>query len=206
MCKEKTGQEKIKQPKPLPKKEFIPDFGKEERKSKKTLVMLITTVCVLAMSVGGGYWYVTCSKNIGAIVQWEKEREAVFHVEMGRVVEKVVSYIESRCMVPDVVNMTEAEAKKSLKKRLTVQVKYTYSASVKKGKVISQSVKAGSIVKKGKTIVLTISKGEKVVATPKPVVQEPVYVPSKPKAPAVTKKTQIPKQDEDIEVEVIAEE
>ena len=53
---------------------------------------------------------------------------------------------------------------------------------------------------------LTISKGEKVVATPKPVVQEPVYVPSKPKAPAVTKKTQIPKQDEDIEVEVIAEE
>ena len=77
---------------------------------------------------------------------------------------------------------------------------------MKKGKVISQSVKAGSVVKKGKTIVLTISKGEKVVATPKPVVQEPVYVPSKPKAPAVTKKTQIPKQDEDIEVEVIAEE
>ena len=35
MCKEKTEQEKIKQPKPLSKKEFIPDFGKEERKSKE---------------------------------------------------------------------------------------------------------------------------------------------------------------------------
>ncbi|MBQ3599588.1 MAG: PASTA domain-containing protein [Lachnospiraceae bacterium] len=204
---EKTEQEKIKQPKPLPKKEFIPDFGKEEKKSRKKMVAVITTVCVLAMSVGGGYyWYVTYSKNTGAIIQGEKEREVISYVEMSKVAKKVISYIESRCKVPDVVNMTEAEAKKGLKMLLTVEVKHTYSTSVEKGKIISQSIEAGTVVKKGKTIVLTISKGEKVVATPKPVIQEPAYVPSKPKVPAVTKKPQVPKEDDDIEVEVIAEE
>lgn len=208
MGEEKTEQEKIKRPKPLPKKEFIPDFG-EEKKSRKWMVAVITAVCVLALSAGGGYWYITGPKYTGALVQWENVTEEVSPVEMNKIVNQSVSYMKSRCMVPDVESMTETKAKKKLENLLTVKVKYQYSTAVKKGKVIAQSIDAETLVKKGKKIVLTISKGKKVVVTPKPVVQEPVYEPSAPKVPVVTKKPQKKKkqpQDEDVEVEVIAEE
>jgi beta-lactam-binding protein with PASTA domain len=62
--------------------------------------------------------------------------------------------------IPDVVGTTTKDAKRKLNAAgLTPSVKRTASATVAKGKVISESPAAGTAVNKGTTVVLVVSKG-----------------------------------------------
>ena len=199
MDEENRKQEEIQQPALLPRKEFIPDFGEEEKTGGKSIFTIITIGIVISLLIGT-YQYITYSSYTGA----EPSKVAVSHMapelKSDVYTKHALSYMEERCVVPNVKNMTEKQADKRLKKLLVVEHKYSYSDSVKKGKVISQSIKAGTLKKKGIGIVLTISRGKKVVVTPKPVITSRPYIPSKP---VVTKK---PQEDDDFEVEIIAEE
>lgn len=65
-----------------------------------------------------------------------------------------------KCEMPDIMNMSENEAQKALKKEeLTLVSSEEYSDTVEKGHIISQDHKAGETLKKGSKIKAVISKG-----------------------------------------------
>ena len=65
-----------------------------------------------------------------------------------------------KCEMPDIMNMSENEAQRALKKEeLTLVSSEEYSDTVEKGHIISQDHKAGEILKKGSKIKAVISKG-----------------------------------------------
>ena len=73
-----------------------------------------------------------------------------------------------KIIAPDLVGMTENEAKELLKKcnlKLLVE-KRKYSDKIKKDKIISQGTKSGTVLQKGDTITVIVSKGVEMISVP----------------------------------------
>lgn len=88
-------------------------------------------------------------------------------VEPGETVQLVISKGPAPFDMPNVVGMTEKQAKDTLSaKGITVQIVYEYSNSVASGTVMRQSTAAGTSVKKGDSVTLTVSTGEKLISVP----------------------------------------
>ena len=84
-------------------------------------------------------------------------------VEPGQTVELTVSKGAAGFEMPDVVGMTETEAKAALSaKGLSVSVTYEYSTT-SKGTVLRQSIESGTTVTKGTTVTITVSSGEETI-------------------------------------------
>lgn len=93
--------------------------------------------------------------------------EAGTEVNEGTQITIVVSTGAASFNMPNVVGMTEANAKKQLSgKGLNVTVQYAKNDQVAEGKVISQSVKSGAAVQKGTAVTLTVSSGKPTVSVP----------------------------------------
>lgn len=88
-------------------------------------------------------------------------------VKKGSKVQVVLSKGIEKKKVPNLVGLTEQEAKKKLKKQqLKCKSKTSYNAYIAKGKVISQSIEDGEKVKKGSTVTIVVSKGKKPIPKP----------------------------------------
>jgi beta-lactam-binding protein with PASTA domain len=115
-------------------------------------------------------------------------------LNQGDTVSVVVSKGVEQVVVPELVGLTESEAKEELNK---VSLKYTvnesYSDSVSEGKIISQDKKSGSKVDKNSSIVLNISKGKK---------PEEKSTTTEKKSTTTKKKTTTKKQESNDEVEI----
>ncbi len=93
--------------------------------------------------------------------------EAGTFVEANTTIEVIVSSGPARINIPTVKGLTEKEAKDKLEDEgFKVTVKEDYSATVEKGKVISQSPGANSLGNKGDTVTITVSKGKEQVKVP----------------------------------------
>ena len=93
--------------------------------------------------------------------------EAGESVEPNTTIEVIVSSGPARINIPNVKGLTEKEAKVKLDDAgFEVTVKEDFSATVEKGKVISQSPGANSLGNKGDTVTIVISKGKELVKMP----------------------------------------
>ena len=93
--------------------------------------------------------------------------EAGDFVEPNTTIEVIVSSGPARINIPSVKGLTEKEAKDKLEDAgFEVTVKEDFSATVEKGKVISQSPGANSLGNEGDTVTIVISKGKEQVKVP----------------------------------------
>lgn len=127
----------------------------------------------------------------GRIISQSEKKGTSYTVDDKVVITVTVSKGEQLYKVPKVTGLTRQKAVNRLRKqKLKVSSSYSYSTSVRKGRVISQSVKKGKKVKKGTKITITVSRGAK----PQPSVASPAAPstpapqPSVPSAPKPTKK------------------
>ena len=88
------------------------------------------------------------------------------YLDPGATVELVVSSGPAAFEMPDVVGMTEDQARSALTaKGLAVSVSYEYSTK-DSGTVLSQSIPEGDSVTRGTTVSLTVSSGQKTIRVP----------------------------------------
>lgn len=91
-----------------------------------------------------------------------QDTESGKKVKKGDTVYVVISKGTEKVSVPNLRGVSESSAKSKLSSaKLNSKVKYEYSNSVAKGKVILQSVSSGTKVEKGTSVTITISKGKK---------------------------------------------
>ena len=93
--------------------------------------------------------------------------EAGDFVKPNTTIEVIVSSGPARINIPNVKGLTEKEAKDKLEDAgFEVTVKEDFSATVEKGKVISQSPGANSLGNEGDTVTIVVSKGKEQVKVP----------------------------------------
>lgn len=211
-------EEKIKQPPMQPKKQFIPDFGENQKKNKKYLIpVMIFAVLFLSASIAFGIYIIYQQKSDSG----KKEKQAVQMTEMPTATELVQvteKPTEAPLYMPDVKGMKQQKAKNKLKELgLAVKIRKEYS-SIAKGKVITQSIKAGDSVKKEMEVILTVSRGKKPENHSNTSYKQEKWGNTKtsvPKKPAVTEKPIVTKKpvttkkpdknEDDVDWEIIEE-
>jgi len=147
---------------------LVVSLGKETIKipdcQYKTETEAKTALEKLGLKVSATY-QTSSSVSAGHVIS--QSPTANTELEPGDTVKLVVSKGSGTFAMPNVVGMSEANAKSTLTSNgLTVTITYEYSNSVKPGNVIKQSVAANTQVSKGSAVIITVSSGAQTFAVP----------------------------------------